>query len=306
MLASAATCCPLAIRALPPRRLARRAVRVCAQQQQDTKQGADDVDDNISEYCSLDPNGKRPVKELTTADKEAMFLEAMAGYYFDGKSTLSNEEFDNLKQELQWEGSQIMMLTKEEMKLLEARQAYTKGKKPPLMSDQEYDALKDRLKAAGSMVFKMRSDVPSCSLDRPPVRGQKQGEADVDMYKMFALQFPAVLAVTGLIAALDLATGGSIAQLPTGVAAFFWGGIVVPFAYVTVNAISRFLFKDALVLRAPCPNCGEVNLTYFGDILTIEGSREQNTVKCSCCSSQLTFDAKQKAVIVTQVGTTTQ
>ena len=36
------------------------------------------VDDNIGEYCTLDKSGKRPTKELTTAEKEQMFLEAMA------------------------------------------------------------------------------------------------------------------------------------------------------------------------------------------------------------------------------------
>lgn len=34
----------------------------------------------------------------------------------------------------------------------------------------------------------------------------------------------------------------------------------------------------------------------FGDILTVQGSREKNTVKCPCCESQLTFDAKEKEV----------
>jgi len=45
-----------------------------------------------------------------------------------------------------------------------------------------------------------------------------------------------------------------------------------------------------------------VNTTYFGDILTVEGSRTQNVVKCPCCESQLTFDADKKVVSVNQVG----
>jgi len=154
---------------------------------------ADVVDDNIGAYCTLDASGKRPTKELTTAEKEQIFLEAMSvgaaaaaaaglqlvsqqaagsgssasvhahkgiarsagcpahataaaalaaccavrtahaavemvcpptgaccccvsrpthlqSYYFEGKAALSNEEFDNLKQELQWEGSKVVVL----------------------------------------------------------------------------------------------------------------------------------------------------------------------------------------------------
>jgi hypothetical protein len=50
-------------------------------------------------------------------------------------------------------------------------------------------------------------------------------------------------------------------------------------------------------LQANCPNCGEPNLnSYFGDILTVAGPRDKNTVKCPCCSSTLEFDAQKRAV----------
>lgn len=39
--------------------------------------GAEVVDANVNAYCSLDENGRRPQKELTTKEKEALFLEAM-------------------------------------------------------------------------------------------------------------------------------------------------------------------------------------------------------------------------------------
>lgn len=35
------------------------------------------MDENIGEYCSLDKGGKRPQRELTTGEKEQLFLEAM-------------------------------------------------------------------------------------------------------------------------------------------------------------------------------------------------------------------------------------
>ena len=33
-------------------------------------------------------------------------------FYYDGKAIMSNEEFDNLKEELMWEGSSVVMLSK--------------------------------------------------------------------------------------------------------------------------------------------------------------------------------------------------
>lgn len=34
----------------------------------------------------------------------------MQSFYFDGQPSMSNEEFDNLKEELLWEGSQVAVL----------------------------------------------------------------------------------------------------------------------------------------------------------------------------------------------------
>jgi RNA polymerase subunit RPABC4/transcription elongation factor Spt4 len=49
--------------------------------------------------------------------------------------------------------------------------------------------------------------------------------------------------------------------------------------------------------QAACPNCGEPELSsYFGDILTVPGARDKNTVTCPCCSSKLEFDAQKRVV----------
>jgi len=32
-------------------------------------------------------------------------------FYYEGKAIMSNEEFDNLKEELMWEGSTVVMLS---------------------------------------------------------------------------------------------------------------------------------------------------------------------------------------------------
>uniref|UniRef100_A0A453MKR2 Uncharacterized protein n=1 Tax=Aegilops tauschii subsp. strangulata TaxID=200361 RepID=A0A453MKR2_AEGTS len=71
--------------------------------------------------------------------------EPCRSFYYDQKAIMSNEEFDNLKEELMWEGSSVVMLSADEQRLLEASMAYIAGN--PIMSDAEFDELKLRLKA---------------------------------------------------------------------------------------------------------------------------------------------------------------
>lgn len=68
------------------------------------------VDDaNVNAYCSLDADGKR-LAPLTLGEKEQIFLEALSSYYYDGKPSISDQEFDNLKDELLWSGSKVAVL----------------------------------------------------------------------------------------------------------------------------------------------------------------------------------------------------
>lgn len=38
-------------------------------------------------------------------------LQLLQAFYYEGKAIMSNEEFDNLKEELMWEGSSVVMLS---------------------------------------------------------------------------------------------------------------------------------------------------------------------------------------------------
>lgn len=49
-------------------------------------------------------------------------------------------------------------------------------------------------------------------------------------------------------------------------------------------------------MQGPCPNCGESNITYFGDIFTVPGPRETTTVKCPNCKTQLMFSNERRQV----------
>eukprot|EP01018_Ginkgo_biloba_P018946 Gb_14341 [translate_table: standard] len=98
------------------------------------------IDNKILPYCSID----KKAEKRTLGELEQEFLEALQSFYFESKSTMTNEEFDNLKEELMWEGSSVVMLSSDEQKFMEASLAYVRGK--PIMTDAEYDALKLTLK----------------------------------------------------------------------------------------------------------------------------------------------------------------
>jgi hypothetical protein len=50
-------------------------------------------------------------------------------------------------------------------------------------------------------------------------------------------------------------------------------GFLLPTIYVLASSLTNAVFKDALILKAPCPNCGTETTTYFGDILTVAGEQ---------------------------------
>ena len=64
----------------------------------------------------------------------------------------------------------------------------------PIMSDAEYDALKQSL--GGSSVYQLEREGPVCTLGKPGEKGQKQGEAQTDYSKMLLLTVPPALAVS--------------------------------------------------------------------------------------------------------------
>ena len=87
---------------------------------------------------------------LTVEEKERMFLDALQSYYVSGRQIMEDAEFDSLKEDLSWSGSEIVKLNRKEVTYLEAMQAFTKGE--PIMSDADFDALRDDLREDGSTI----------------------------------------------------------------------------------------------------------------------------------------------------------
>ena len=201
---------------------------------------------------------------------------------------MSDTEFDLLKDELLWGGSKVAILSSNEKIFLEAVMAYNAGKS--VMTNEEFDQLKVALKKENSMVT---AGGPRCS-----IRSRKMySDASVDYLRLVALNIPAAVTVLLGLFSIDDLTGFEVTQLmelpePFGIIVVW--GFVLPATYILSNAITSFVFKDALVLKAKCPTCGTEAYSYFGDILTVSGNRGQNTVECANCKTKLVFDASKR------------
>lgn len=228
----------------------------------------------------------------TLGEKEQDYLDAMQSFYFDKIPIMSNEEFDNLEEELLWQGSRVPVLSSTESKFLQASKAFAVGK--AIMSDKEYDDLKKELKRKGSIVT---AQGPRCS-----IRSKNMySDLEVDYVKMLALNLPGVLLTLGALFSVDDLTGFEITKAielpePYGIIALW--GLVLPAIFIFANAITQLAFKDALILKGVCPKCGTENTTYFGDILTVQGNRESNKVSCTECKSELTFMMEERSLLL--------
>jgi transcription elongation factor Elf1 len=256
------------------------------------KEAFDVIDDNILDYCNLDAKGGRPKSRRSLGEKEQDFLDALRSFYYDEKPSMSNEEFDNLKEELLWEGSKVAILSGTEQRFMQASMAAAAGKS--IISDEEYDKLKAELRKKNSVVVQQG---PRCSLRTRNM----YSDANPDYLKMTALNVPATIAVLLVLFSIDDITGFEITRLvelpePYGIAVV-WGA-VLPIVFIFVASITNIVFKDNLILRGPCPNCGANNSTYFGDILTVKGNREVNKLDCQECKATLEFNANKREIKV--------
>ncbi|CAK9207323.1 unnamed protein product [Sphagnum jensenii] len=246
----------------------------------------EEIDRNILQYC--DVNKMKAKKTLGEMEQE--FLEALQSFYYDKEPIMSNEEFDNLKEELTWEGSSVVMLSSDEQKFMEASLAYVAGR--PILTDQQYDELKMKLKTKGS---KVAIAGPRCSLRSKKV----VSDSTVDYLKMTLLNVPAALVALTLVFFLDDITGFEITyllELPEPYSFVVTWFIVLPITFFIAQALTNTILKEALILKGPCPSCGIVATSFFGTILTVPSGGGVNTVKCESCGSTLLFDKQTRLI----------
>eukprot|EP00798_Chlamydomonas_sp_ICE-L_P003887 gene3887-13953_t len=177
---------------------------------------------------------------------------------------------------------------------MEARIAYSKGTK--LIEDAEFDELKNALRQKGSVVA---AEGPRCSLRTKTM----YSDADPDYLKMTLLNLPAVLVVLGTVFTVDYLTDFKITTAlelppPYGVA-LLWG-IVLPTCFVIANSLTDLAFRNSVILKGNCPNCGEANFSFFGDVMTVPGNRGLNVCDCPKCNASLSFDENKRIIVVSE------
>ena len=252
-------------------------------------------DENINAFCSLDEQGKPVKKKKSLGEMEQEYLDALRQFYMNESPSLSDEEFDVLKDELLWEGSTVVTMTKEEQMFLEATKAYSMGK--PVMSDEEFNELKLKLKNQGSPIA---SGGPRCSIRSRRVFT----DLDVDYFRLTLLNIPGVAISLSLLFLLDLATGFSISKFvelpePLGFVAVW--AVVLPILYVVSDSLTKVVLKDALVLKGQCTNCGDPIVLFFGSVLGIEGNDQVSSVQCDGCKCKMSADSVSRELTQVEV-----
>lgn len=229
------------------------------------------------EFCLIDEDTGTPIL-LTREEKERVFLDSIQQYYFSGKSTLPDDQFDRLREDLSWEGSVLVTLNRQETLFMNAAIAYRKG--TPLISDAEYDALKIELRESKSKIA-VQSE-PKCYVDT----GVCKTTWRLDGWRTSSLYVPATLILTiaflGVFYEVLSAVGVGVNPL------ILLAVGTVPIQKGATTLTENFFFKDPMVAQGPCPSCGVENRVFFGDVLGVAGDSEESSTKCTACKAGMT------------------
>lgn len=190
---------------------------------------------------------------------------------------IDDDQFELLKEDLQWNGSPMVVMNEKEEKYMIAVQEYLKGN--PTMSDTEFDSLKGELMAEGSK-FAVQTE-PKCYIDT----GICKVTLQEDKFRSNLLYLPAgsILMILWLFFGFELIE--PIIRINPVILAI----IGTPWVYTGAKGVTeKFIFEDKFVTYGPCPNCGFENRVYFGKILGVEGFTNQADVKCPNCKEVFT------------------
>mmetsp|Transcript_45 Transcript_45/g.64 ORF Transcript_45/g.64 Transcript_45/m.64 type:complete len:305 (+) Transcript_45:180-1094(+) len=227
------------------------------------------------EYCMVDDKTGKLIK-LTIAEKERIFLDALQAYYASGRQLLPDEEFDLLKEDLQWNGSELIEMNRKEAQYLAAMEAYLKG--TPTLSDEEFDSLKRELKESNSKFAVSRQ--PKCLIDT----GICTVTLQEDQFRSNLLYLPAltILVSVWLGPVFEIVANFVIRLNPL----FFLLVAAYPIYIACIAITDQFIFTNKKIAFGPCPSCEFENRVYFGNVLGVEGFDQQADVKCRNCKTQ--------------------
>jgi len=191
---------------------------------------------------------------------------------------LSDSDFDQLKEDLEWNGSPLVLMNAKEVKYLAAMQEYLKG--TPVMSDAEFDRLKQELKEEGSK-FAVEKE-PKCYIDT----GVCKVTFQPDKFRSNLLYLPAGF----ILMTLWLFFGFELIEPFIRINPIILGALGLPLVWTGSQTLTEdYIFEKKKVLYGPCPNCSFENRVYFGNILGVEGFNDVATVKCPNCKTEFSL-----------------
>jgi hypothetical protein len=195
----------------------------------------------------------------------------------NGRQLLPDDDFDLLKEDLQWNGSPLVVLNRSEAKYLAGMEAYLKGK--PIMSDGEFDALKLELKETGSK-FAVDTE-PKCYIDT----GVCKVTLQEDKFRSNLLYLPA----GAVIAIAWLGLGFEVIEPIIRINPVVLALLGSPLVYNGAKKITEeLIFENKFLVYGPCPACEAEQRVYFGNILGVEGFSDVADIKCSNCKEKFT------------------
>lgn len=223
--------------------------------------------------CSIDS-----LEGCSLADLEVMYVDALWTYYQKGEFTLTDDQYDRLKDELNWQGSGFPTLKRFEVKFVEASIAYARGE--PIVSDEEYEDLKAQVKANGK-----RSDVTALLLY---AKGQQL--LDADQYEalsdeMFKLGIE--VGLRGATCTLST-TSDDLRSCPEQVASMYAGLAIIPSLICFLPyVVSEWIFNGLPAATALLPIAAGVALTAILVRYLNLHNTQIVTGQCPCCESEL-------------------
>lgn len=229
-------------------------------------------------------------EKLSLAQKEALYLDCCAGFNVASeKSPVSDNEYEQLKSDLAFEGSKVILMARDEIKFMVATRRYLEGK--PIMDDKEYDTLRKELKERGSTA--VTHDAPGCKVDDA---GRTVCKADLapDDGKNALLYTPALVLTALLFNEYTywVYSWDPLLSLIAG------SPIIATITYILTNFI---YFQKPYITKAQCPKCTTPQNIYFGDVLFVNGGKPDDFIITQCvnkaCGSNLS--ASRSAMMVT-------
>ena len=277
-----------------------------------SKSMADDTTPNVAvgPSCSVDEP-----ESCSLADLEILYVDALWNYYNDGKFTLSDAQYDRIREELNWQGSGFPTLRRDEIQFVQAAMAYSRGEK--IMSDDEYEDLKRKIKnEAGKRkdvtalllytkgqqlldeaqfelmseeMMKLGIDVgmkgATCTLSKTPTTLENDASAVAKMYGALALvPFLVGLAPTIVFDILGL-------HVPNGLAL----GFATTLAAILTYKLAEYTeLNNAQILTGQCPCCEEPFKQLFSGA---DGGEKELEHKCKVCGTTCSLNREKKLIV---------